>query len=163
MNLQKLELSTEVVPYSDSLGLSKNVSKGLIVKVKITNMGNSSINFDLSKSPLKIYEVLSEDIKIGYTKLYEPQIFTELAQIGSKEKNTPLDAFVSLISSERTLSYFTVLPANKMYYIVFKTEAGDLSNHEDSIDKLTSGKKDSLKCDSDTKCKWFASKFIFVE
>ncbi|MBB1425396.1 hypothetical protein H5181_02845 [Shewanella sp. SG44-2] len=126
-------------------------------------MGNSSINFDLSKSPLKIYEVLSEDIKIGYTKLYEPQIFTELAQIGSKEKNTPLDAFVSLISSERTLSYFTVLPANKMYYIVFKTEAGDLSNHEDSIDKLTSGKKDSLKCDSDTKCKWFASKFIFVE
>lgn len=145
----KIELSTEVVNYE---GINKDErSKGLIVKIKIVNVGNTPIEFDVSKSSVKIYQMEAQGVEMGYSKLYEPQIISELAEIGGDSESTPLTSFVSLTSSERILSYFAVLPKNKMYYIVFSTKPVDLKN-----DELT-------KCEELSGCKWFVSKYIYLE
>ena len=145
----KIQLLTEVVEYQ---GIdARSNSKGLIVKIKLTNVGDKPIEFDLSASPVKIYEIAAQGTDMGFVKLYKPVIFSELAAMGGKERNTPLDKFVSLTSSERELNYFAVLPSLKMYYIVFSTKT---DRAED--DKLTA-------CDKPTGCKWFASKYIYLK
>ena len=155
----KIEVNTEVVDYQGAEPDKKN--KGLIIKVKLTNVGNTPIEFDLSKSPLKIYEVEAQGVEMGYNTVYEPVIFSELASMDDKEGSTPLTKFVSLMSSERTLSYFAVLPKNKMYYIVFKTEAGDLAQQDD---ELNDGEEKGVpQCDSDAQCKWFVSKYLYLK
>ena len=145
----KIELSTEVVNYE---GINKDEhSKGVIVKIKIVNVGNTPIEFDVSKSSVKIYQIEAQGVEMGYSKLYEPQIISELAEIGGDSESTPLTSFVSLTSSERVLSYFAVLPKNRMYYIVFSTKPIELKN-----DGLT-------KCEELSGCKWFVSKYIYLE
>lgn len=155
----KISLSTEVVDYAGTKTEIK--SKGVIIKVKLTNVGNTAVEFDLSKSPLKIYEVEAQDIKIGYKKVYKPSIYSKLAPLNGKSKNVPLSKFVSLTSSERELSYFAVLPINKMYYITFITEAGDLSSSE--INKSDSTKNKIPQCNNKVQCKWFSAKYIYLQ
>jgi len=151
----KISLATEVVDYQ-GMGSNGN-SKGLIIKIKLTNVGNTPIEFDLSNTPLKIYEIAAQDTRMGYTKLYKPIIYSELAEMGGSKKNRPLSKFVSLTSSERELNYFAVLPSNKMYYIAFKTEAGDLSLIPET------DKNNVPQCDSEEQCKWFVSKYLYLK
>lgn len=136
----KIALKTEIVNYD----FRKNGSKGLIINILLTNVGNSTIHFDLSKNPVTVYEVIAEGDKIGYTKTYKPNLYAQLAEIGTVEENTPLDKFILLTSSERELSYFVSLPSDKLYYVVFSTEN---SNAEDC------GKE---------KCSWIVSNYIYV-
>ncbi len=145
----KIELSTEVVNYTGVQ--TEKESKGLIVKVKLVNVGNTPIEFDISKSALKIYQIEARGTEMGYSKLYEPEVISELAQLGAKEESTPLTSFVSLTSSERVLSYFAVLPKDKMYYVVFSTKADNFKSD------------DVKKCESKSGCKWFVSNYLFLE
>jgi len=145
----KIQLSTEIVDYR-GVGSGKD-HKGLIVKVKLTNVGNKPIEFDLTNSPMKIYEIAAQGTEMGFLKLYKPVVFSSLASMGGSGENTPLDKFISLTSSERELSYFAVLPSNKMYYIVFSTQSGNIVD------------EDVEACDKPAGCKWFVSKYIFLK
>jgi hypothetical protein len=148
----KIELITEVVDYAGAD--TKTKSKGLIVKIKLTNVGNTPIEFDLSNYPVKIYEVAAKGVDMGYMKMYEPTLFSKLAPINGNDENTPLTSFVSLMSSERSLSYFAVLPSKKMYYVVFSTQANFFDEDED---------EDEFKaCDKEAGCKWFVSKYLYL-
>lgn len=145
----KIEISTEIINYK---GYYKKANqKGMSINVKLVNLGDSPIKFDLSEGVLKIYEVNAEGIESGYQKLYEPSIISELAGMGDPAGSTPLRDFVLLSSAERTLSYFAVLPINKLYYIVFKTKAEGLQG---------ASKKE---CDKANGCSWFVSKYLYLE
>jgi hypothetical protein len=145
----KIEISTEPLDYKGYY--DKDNHRGMSVNVRLVNLGGAPIKFDLGKGVLKIYEVNADGIKSGYQKLYEPRVISQLAQIGGKERSTPLTDFVLLTSAERTLNYFAVLPTNKLYYIVFKTKAQDLHG---------ASKKE---CDKVNGCSWFVSKYLYLK
>lgn len=155
----KIELHTEVVDYKgysledddEKKEEAADENKGLIVKVKITNVGDKAIEFDLSNSPMKIYEIAVHETSAGYLKLYKPIIYSEIDAMGGKKGNTPLNKFISLTGSERELNYFLVLPINRMYYIVFSTESDHISDD------------DVISCKDTNSCKWFVSKYIYLE
>jgi hypothetical protein len=145
----KIEISTEIVEYKGAYPDSGK--KGLIVNIKIKNQGNSAIDFNLKDFPLKVYQIEADDTDVGYTKQYELNVLSKVGKLGDKkELFTRLDNLVSLVSSEKVLSYFAVLPKNKMYYIVFSLKAHDT----ESIDEAN--------CQVN-ECKWFASKYIYLK
>lgn len=60
---------------------------------------------------------------------------------------------VSLKSSKKTLSYFTTVKSETLYYVVFSTE----------LDPLDYEKEDFKDICTDENCSWFVSKYIYVE
>jgi hypothetical protein len=146
-----ISIKTQVVNY-DSVNDNKT---GLIVEVTIKNQGKSKISFDLKDSPLKIYKVVAEGSKIGSTEVLTPKVYSELAQVTTSEaskpkgENIPLDRWISLSSSERTLSYFVTLEKSSMYYIVFSTKALEM----DTLKK---------ECEEQS-CNWFVSKYVYID
>lgn len=136
----KIALKTKVVNYN----VEGKGSTGLIINVLLTNVGNSTIQFDLSDHPVTVYEVIAQGDKIGYTNIYRPNLYSKLAKIGSSGENIPLDKFILLTSSERELSYFVSVPSDKMYYVVFSTEN---TNAEDC---------------GEERCSWILSDYVYA-
>jgi hypothetical protein len=145
----KIEIHSEIIDYKGYY--DKPNHKGMSIKIRLVNLGGTPIKFDLGKGVLKIYEVNADGIKSGYQKIYEPQVISQLARMGDPAGSTPLTDFVLLTSAERTLNYFAVLPANKLYYIVFKTKAQDLQGASKE------------ECDKVNGCSWFVSKYLYLE
>jgi hypothetical protein len=145
----KIDITTEVVNYKGAF--NKNGYKGVAIKVNLANLGSAPIKFNVRKGVLKIYEVGVDGIQSGYHKLYQPRIISDMAPLNGKgAESTPLDNFILLASAERTLNYFAVLPTDKMYYIVFKTEAEGLEGNS------------KKECDKDGGCSWFISKYLHL-
>ncbi|WP_299795154.1 hypothetical protein [uncultured Shewanella sp.] len=145
-------IDTQVVDYV----VNKERERGVIIDVTIKNQGKSKVSFDLSNSPLKIYQVEASGVKIGSKEVLKPKLYRDLAELGRggakpKGKNVPIDRWISLASSERTLSYFVTLKESEMYYIVFSSKAIGMQ----SIDAECHG-------ESESECDWFVSKYFFV-
>lgn len=145
-------INTQIVDYN-SEG-NDNDEKGLIIDVTIKNQGKSKVSFDLSDSPLKVYTVAASGSKVGSKGVLTPKLYSSLAEVSTSDnvkangKNTPINRWISLASSERTLSYFVTLKPNEMYYIVFSSTAKNVDTVKD-------------ECNED-KCNWFVSKYIYV-
>lgn len=147
-----ISISTQIVDYN-SEGNDKD-EKGLIIDITIKNQGKSKISFDLSDYPLKIYTVAASGSKVGSKGVLTPKLYSSLAEVSTYNnvktngKNIPISRWISLASSERTLSYFVTLKSNEMYYIVFSSKAKNIDTVKD-------------ECNAD-KCNWFVSKYIYV-
>jgi hypothetical protein len=148
-----IKLGATIVNYKSSVN---NGQTGLIIEVTITNKGTTRIEYDLSKSPLKIYKVEAQGDKMGYSTLLEPTLFSVVAPLGQKEiKSTPLQKWVSLTESSRTLSYFVTVDTESLYYIVFSSP--NMKTDEKEVESSTT------KCSPEDDCMWFVSKYMYVE
>lgn len=146
-----INLSTKFIPYKTPDPKSKT-DMGLIVEVTIINKGNSKITYDLRESPLKIYKVEGSGDKLGYTELMSPVLYSKVAKLNQKdEKSIPLNKWVSLANSSRTLSYFATVESSSLYYVVFSSPGADDANLTDE------------ECGTIDKCNWFVSKFIYTD
>lgn len=146
-----ISLSTKFIPYKTPDPKSKT-DMGLIVEVTITNKGNSKITYDLSESPLKIYKVEGSGDKLGYTELMNPVLYSKVAKLNQKDKKSiPLNKWVSLANSSRTLSYFVTVEDSSLYYVVFSSPGADEGDMTDE------------ECGTIDKCNWFVSKYIYTD
>jgi hypothetical protein len=153
-----INISTNVINYSP---ITKDHQKGLIIEVNIVNKGSKKIEYDLTNNPLKVYKIEAQGDELGYTELLQPTLYSEVAPLGQNNVlSTPLNKWISLTESSRSLSYFVTVEPDSLYYIVFsspdtmKKEELTVIDSDNEVDKT---------CTVIDECKWFVSKYVFTE
>lgn len=142
---------------------------GVIVEVIINNTGTKEIRFDLSGTPLLVYDVIAKEDKVASKDVLTPQ-FLEHIGYGNNNQSKAFPDLVLLPGVKKTLSFFVMLEKEKVYYVVFQApaEEGLLAGEEKKVnqadDKLCAdNRSESVKKKNMKRLSWFASKYIHVE